>query len=270
VALDVIAVALFLALAFLGWRSGLTSQLIRLGALAAVVVASPFVASVLRESFFGEVTVSEPMIEGVCVFAAGILIYFGISLAGWLAVRTMRKASETLSKTDRAAGGVVGALKAGLIVYLLVFVAIFIEKGLEKTDPDDNLRIRDSALSATVKDNNVLAPWYLPKLGTVHDMVKVAVAAKEQNQSQILRDNSVASDVLRRDRIKGILADDALVDSILRKSYPEMLADGRIRDLLRDDELMKVVDAVDWAALADALDPKVDQKPNKIEFEVDS
>lgn len=260
-ALDVVAMAVFLALAFLGWRSGLTSQLIRLGALAAVVAASPFVAAVLRQSFFGEVTVSEPMIEGVCLFASGILIYFGISLAGWLAVRTMRKASETLSKTDRAAGGLVGALKAALIVYLLVFVAIFVEKGLEKTDPDDHLRIRDSALSATVKENNVLAPWYLPRLGTVHDMVKVAVAAKEKNQSQVLRNNSMASDVLRRDRIKDLLADEALVAVVLRKSYPEMLADGRIRDLLKDDELMKVVDAVDWAALSDALDPKTDEQP---------
>ncbi len=254
-ALDVVALALFLALAFLGWRSGLTSQLIRLGALAAVVAASPMVAAVLRESFFGEVEVAEPMIEGACIFAAGLVIYFGISLAGWLAVRTMRKASPVLSKTDRAAGGVVGALKAGVIVYLLVFVAIFVEKGLEKTDPDDHLRIRDSSLSMVVKDSNVLAPWYLPKLGTIHDMVKVAVEAKSQNRSQLLRDNSVASDVLRRERIKSLMEDEALVDVILAKNYPEMLADGRIRDLLRDDELMQVVDAVDWSGLMEALEP---------------
>lgn len=252
-ALDVTALAVFLMLTFLGYRSGLTSQLIRIGALAAVVLASPTVAAVIRESLFGEVGVAEPVVEGLCVFLAGITIYFGISLAGWLAAGTMRKASGTLSNADHAAGGLVGAFKAGIIIYLLIFVVIFVEEGIERTDPENHLRIRDSEVTKWVKENNVLAPWHLPELQRVHQMVAVAHDAAEAGKTDLVRDNAIASDVLRRDRVKHILQDEALTDLVLQRRYAEMLADGRIRDLLRDDDIMKAADAVDWAKLLEAI-----------------
>ncbi|MEZ4460133.1 MAG: CvpA family protein [bacterium] len=258
-ALDVTALAVFLMLAFLGYRSGLTSQVIRLGALVAVVAASPTVAAIIRESFFGEVRVGEPVVEGLSVFVAGLVIYFGISLAGWLAVRTMRKASPSLSKADRAAGGLVGAVKAGVIVYLLVFVAIFVEKGLEKTDPDDHLKIRNSELTTWVKGHNLLAPWHLPELQRVQEMVRVADVAAAEGKMSKIRENAVASDVLRRERVQAILKDERLKDTILNGGFAEMLGDGRVRDLMRDDDVMRAADAVDWDELLEALQSSGDK-----------
>lgn len=255
--LDVIALAIFLALTFLGYRSGLTSQVIRLGALAAVVAASPFVAAVLRESFFGEATVAEPVVEGFCLFMAGGVIYFGVSFAGWLAIKTMRKASSTLSGVDRLSGAIVGAVKAGIIVYLMAFVVIFVERGLEKADPGDNLRLRNSEMTLWVRANNVLAPWHLPRLQTIHTMVKVAHYAGANSKSSVVRADAGASEVLRRDKVKALLADAALVGAALEDRYPETLSDEKVRDLMRDEDIMKAAADVAWGELLAQVAPEL-------------
>jgi uncharacterized membrane protein required for colicin V production len=259
--LDVTALAVFLALTFLGWRTGLISQAIRIGALVAVVAASPMVAAILRESMFGEVTVAEPVVEGFCLFLAGGVIYFGIALAGWLAVKTMHKASDTLSTADRMGGALVGAVKAGVIVYLLAFVVIFVERGLKKTDPDNHLRLQNAELTTWVKHNNVLAPWHLPGLNTVHEMVKVAHFARELNKSSVVRAHAAASDVLRRDGVKALLDDKVLVQAAVEDRFAETVADARVRDLMRDEEVMKAADAVDWAGLLAEIAPEQVKKP---------
>lgn len=258
---DVASALVFLALTYLGWRAGLLSQAIRVGAVFAVMFAGPFVAALIRHAIFGESEVAAPFVEGFCLFLAGILIYAAISLAGWLGIKTMRAASDTLSTTDRVGGALVGTLKAAVIIYLLIFVALFFEAGLKKHDPDDRLRMRDGHTTAFVKAHNVLAPWHLPDLVRVSRMIRVHHWAKEGSKLGIIRDNPRAADVLRKSTIKPLLADKTLTDAAISDDYITLLADPRIRELMKDKDSLDEISRVDW----EEIEKKVAPEPPKTE-----
>jgi len=252
VTLDVSVALVFLALTYLGYRAGLLSQAIRIGAIFAVIFAGPFVAALLRHVFFGETVIAAPLVEGFCLLLAGILIYASIAISGWLAVKTMRAASTTLSVTDRLGGSLVGAIKGLIIVYLLVFVSLFFESGLQTHDPDDRLRMRESHAAQFVKDYNVLAPWHFPDLVRTVAMIRVNHIGQETKQFKLLRESD-AADLLRRSSLKPLLDDSKLAEAAMKDDLFTILADERVRELLKDEDLMHEVRKVDWTEIETRL-----------------
>ncbi len=251
--IDVSVLVIALALTFLGYRAGLLSQGVRIAALLGVVFASPFVAAVLRTALFGESQVAVPIIEGFCLFLAGTVLYAGISLSGWLAIKTVRAASDALTTTDRFGGAFVGFLKALGIVYLLVFVALFFESALAKHDPDDRLRMRDGHATQFVREHNVLAPWHLPDLVHLHSMIRVAQIAEESGNLKALRDHGKAADVLRITEVKSLVNDETLRQAAQKRDFLILLQEQRVRDLLKNNDVMDDVRAVPWAEIETSL-----------------
>lgn len=251
---DVVISAIFAALVFLGWRSGALRQVIRVVALVAVVVASPFVAQVLREAVLLQTELAAPVTEAGLLFAAGTLIYFSVSLAGWLAVKVMRAASDTLGNMDRAGGAGLGAVKGGAIVYLLVFTALFLEVPLSVVDPDDKLHMRNGHATTFVKQYNVLAPWHLPEVDAFHDVIVVAHLVEEQNKHEMIRDDAVASEVLRDEKLDEILNNDALVEAAKADYFHVTLADSDARALINDSDFQAKVALVDWKAFRASME----------------
>lgn len=251
--IDVSVLVIALALTFLGYRAGLLSQGVRIAALLGVVFASPFVAAVLRTALFGESQVTVPLIEGICLFMAGIVLYVGISLSGWLAIKTMRAASDALTTTDRFGGALVGLLKALVIVYLLVFIALFFESALAKHDPDDRLRMRDGHATQFVRENNVLAPWHLPDLVHLHSMIRVAQLAEENQNLKALRDHGKAADVLRLKEVSELVKDQTLRDAAQKRDFLILLQEQRVRDLLKNTDVMDDIRAVSWDEIETSL-----------------
>ena len=158
----ILLLAIFLLLVYLGWRSGATGQALRVVAAASVVLFTSPVSSLLRGILFPQKTVVEPLIEVGSMFLATIVIYIGVSLAGWLAIKIMRRTSDTLSAMDHAGGAALGAIKAGLLVYVFGILAVLSQGPLEVIDAEDKLHLRDGHVTAFVSRYNILAPWRFP------------------------------------------------------------------------------------------------------------
>jgi uncharacterized membrane protein required for colicin V production len=250
VTVDVVVAFLFGVLTYLGWRTGALGQFLRIGAAVAVIVLGPFAAELSREAIFGESSVAEPVVEVVSYFVGATLLYVTVVAAGWLTIRAMRAASENLNKLDRTAGAAVGAVKATLLVYILLSGVLLLWSPLKDVDPADELHLRDGYATATAEEYDVLSPWRLPELNSLHRMLRVGDAVRDGGHAAELRERDEgAADVLRREAVEELLEDDALVEAAARDQYATTLADPRVRRLLQDDEFVDELSAVDWEKL---------------------
>ncbi len=251
---------------FLGWRSGALSQAIRIGAAVAVVIASPFVAVIIRETLLGESDVATPWQEMTSMFFAGVFIYVGLVMAGWLVIKTMRAASPALSKVDRAGGSVIGVLKASIIIYFVLVLVITVQVPLEKHDSANSLRLRGGRATALVARHNILFPWQFPDLRALHQALQAGHFAEENKKQSVLRGDARAADVLRKSAMQELFADPEIMQAAIEDRYPITLADDRVRVLLNDKEFVRQLRAVDWAPLLveimpEAVSETVDEKP---------
>lgn len=247
---------------FLGWRSGALSQAIRIGAAVAVVIASPFVAVIIRETLLGEAEVTTPWQEMTSMFLAGVFIYVGLVMAGWLVIKTMRAASPTLSKVDRVGGSLIGMLKASIIIYFVLVLVITVQVPLEKHDSANTLALRGGRATALVEQYNILFPWQFPDLRALHQALQAGHLAEKNKKQAVLRGDARAADILRKSAIQELFADEELIQAAIEDRYPITLADERIRVLLNDKEFVRQLRAVDWASLLSEISPeKADEKP---------
>jgi uncharacterized membrane protein required for colicin V production len=251
VTVDILITLLFAVLVFLGWRSGALSQAVRIIAAVTVVVGSPFVAVVVRETVFRETGPAAPVTEMLSLGLAGLIIYVGISLAGWLIIKAMRAASKTLSKLDRLGGAAIGAVKALLLVYFLVVLVVMVQVPLEAHDPNNALRLREGQATRLVAEYHVLAPWQFPDLQRLHDALIVGQTATERGRTGFLREHPRASDFLRKQAVKALLDDEQLMAAVTAGHYHVTLADGRVRELLNDEEVVTRLRSIDWKSLRD-------------------
>jgi len=255
VTIDFTVAAILAAFVFLGWRSGALSQAIRVGAAILIVLAGPFVARLLREIVLGAEHAAVPLGEAASLVAAGILIYAAVAIAGWLAVKVMRAASDTLSTMDRVGGATLGLLKGVVITYCLVFAGLFITPALERVDPDDVMHMRDGHVTHFVEAHNLLAPWHLPELERLHLVLRVADVAGETDRLDVVREwsDGKAAEILRDERVVELADDEELVRAARRDDYVTTLEDERVREILNDDDFIEEFEHVEWQELLDEL-----------------
>ena len=246
---DFVGLFVFGVLVFLGWRSGLLSQILRVVAIVAVFLGAPLVTPLVKSIIYGERGAQSPGVEVVSLLVAGILIYLTFAIAGWVIVRVIRATSATLGFLDRSGGAAIGAAKALLIVYLAVILVVLMEGPLLESDPENKLRLREGYLTAVVNEYNVLAPWQFPDLARLHQALRLGQALEEERKFALVRDQEAATSVLRDDRFRELLEDQELMAWVEKDHYPLTLADTRVRELLNDGEYVRRLGLVDWSGL---------------------
>lgn len=246
---DLISLFVFGVLAFLGWRSGLLSQVFRIVAIVAVFLGAPLVTPVIKSIFFGETGAQTPTVEVFSLLISGVLIYVTFAVAGWVIVKVIRATSMTLGFLDRFGGASIGAAKALLMIYLAVILVVLMEGPLLETDPENKLRLREGRLTALVNEYNVLAPWQFPDLNNLHQALRIAQALEESRKFEAVRDDEVVTYVLREKRFRELLEDEELMVWVGDDHYPLTLADHRVRELLNDGEFVRRLSLVEWSGL---------------------
>lgn len=246
-AADLIFASIFLLLVFFGWRSGVMRQILRAVAALAVFFGTAPVSQVIRVSLFKEEAVAAPALEVTSMFLAAVVIYIVVSLAGWLIIKGLHKLSDTLSSADRLGGALIGALKAGLIVYVLGVFLVMLHGPLMASDPHDRLHMRDSRVGAFVQENNLIAPWRFPQLSQLHRALRVAAHVKTSARgAQQLRAHKDATDFLRREDFKALSAKPSLVDAANQDSYALTMADEQVRLFFKDSTAVDALGKIDW------------------------
>ncbi|WP_158542546.1 CvpA family protein [Lujinxingia litoralis] len=252
--LDIVAAFVWVVLVALGWRSGALRQVVRIIAAVAVVAGSSSVSPFVRDTLFESSGPATPGVEALSLLLSGIFIYAGVVFAGWLAVRILRMASDTLGKLDRFAGAMLGALKGLILVYFAVVLVVLIENPLTEHDPDNALGLQGGRAATFVKAHNVLAPWQFPNLRRLHDALVGGALAVELRAQDRVRAHGRAADFLRREALQEMLADEALMAWVREDNYAMTLADARVRELLNDREAVEAMRQVHWSTLRDDLE----------------
>lgn len=245
--LDLVFASLALIMVYLGWRSGVTGQVLRVAAAIAVLLFTSPASTMLREALAPEQTVSSPGFEVASMFGAAVLLYIGVTLAGSLVIGAMRKVSDTLSAVDRIGGALLGTVKALLIVYVLAACALLLQGSLAKADPDDAMHLRDGYATALVEQHNVIAPWRFPALQQLQAALRVADAAAQRAEARgALKKHATAADFIRRERFQALLKRPALMEAARQGRYALVLADEQARAFLNDPEQVDALQKIDW------------------------
>ena len=253
--LDLLFAALGLWLAYAGWRSGFSGQLLRAaGALAVFLFTAP-VSSALRDLWFeDQQIVSSPGIEVASMALAAVLIYVVISFGGGLLAGVIRRASQTLSAADRLGGLALGAIKASLLVYVLAVCAAFLYGPLKRLDPGDALHMRDGQVTAFVTDHDLLAPWRFPRVAELQSALRVADrAGQDERARRALGAHVSAAELVRGEAFEELLEREELVEAARQDRFALVLADEAARAYLNTPELAEALSKVDWTRVEEDL-----------------
>lgn len=249
--LDIILLGFFVLMVFLGWRSGITGQLLRVIAAVCVIIGCAPASAMLREAVMDQdASVAAPLVEVASMAAAAVLIYIVVSVSGWLIIKAMRKTSDTLSWMDHAGGATLGALKAGLIVYICGVCAMLLMGPLEAVDPRDRLHMRDGRITHFVERYDVLAPWRFPDVARLERAMRIAHHAQTSRRgAQMLREEGAAADFVRKDAFVRLMERPDLVEAARYGRMPMILADDQARAFLNDPDVVESLRRTDWAML---------------------
>lgn len=256
---DAIALILLGILSYLGWRTGALGQVLRIVAALAVLFFGRIAAQLVRESLFGSTGIAEPIVEVTSYFLGATLLYAAIVATGWLVIRTMRVATPTLATMDRAGGAALGAVKAAVLIYVLVAGTLLLTAGLHSQDPDDRMHMRDGFLTSLAEQYDIFSPWKLETLESLHRFLRAGLKAREDGIEHVLREHEEAADLLRSDEVRELLEDEKLQEAIKAGKGAQSLADERIRKLLNDPRFMERLKKIDLEAIE--RDLTGDQEP---------
>lgn len=253
--LDIVFVSFAVLMIYLGWRSGMTGQLLRVVAAVCVFLLTAPVSAVVRAFWLErQEVVATPAIEVGSMILSAVLIYIGVSLLGSLVIHVMRKTSDTLSGLDRLGGVALGALKALLLVYILAVCANFLHGPLETIDPKDSMHLRDGETTAFVERHDVLAPWRFPHVKDLQAALRVAELAERSGAArEALRSHASAADFIRKQAFRELLKDEGLVRAARQGRYAVVLSNQKAREFLNESENTDALTRVDWERVEDDL-----------------
>lgn len=254
--LDIFVACIFLLMIFLGWRSGILKQVWRVGAALAVILCTAPVSVVVREIVFPGQHIASVGFEVASMFLAAVIIYVGLSLAGWILIKALRRSSDALSHLDSLGGAALGSIKAALLVYVVALLVTLLYGVFERVDPEDRLHMRDGHVTAFVRDHDFIAPWRFPELKRLHSALRVAEYAMSQRGARALQKHPEAQDLLKRDAFKSLLGDGGVLHAAKKDHYPLTLASEKVRKLLGNKSFLKALESIDWQVLETQLDVK--------------
>ena len=247
--LDVFAAIVLTILSYLGWRSGALGQLLRIVGAAAVLFFGKVAAAFVRDVLFGGSGFAEPLVEVGSYFLGATLLYAAVVLSGWFVIKTMRAATPTLATMDRAVGATLGAVKASILVYVIVAGALLLASPLAKQDPEDAMHLRDGYITGMAEQYDIFSPWRVEELDDLHRLLQSGMKARDQGVEHVLREHERAADLLRRSGVQELLDDEELREAIESGHAYRTLADERVRELLNDPAFMELLQELDLAEI---------------------
>lgn len=224
--LDLAVLGILVLFAVLGASWGALRQLVFLGAAVAGVLAARALAPPIAAGFAR--SVPAPLARG----AAVLLAFFGVlalaSFAGNLALR-WAGAGRFWAPADRAAGALLGAVKAALALWVVLSALAFtgpVGPGWLRLDP------RGSDFAALARQHNLFDAWRSP---TADLLRRLLLAARDPRGSARL-----LSDV----ELRGLLEDprvQALLDEARSSGQrdPPLDRSPRALELLSDPEFLE-------------------------------
>lgn len=240
--IDLVILGLLLLFAVLGARSGAARQVAHLVALAAAYFAArrlgPLVAPRLAAAL------DSPLLIGN--LAGTLLVFFVVLIAVRYVLTTLLRwllgaKDEEERGVDRALGFVLGALKAGLVVYVVLSALTFAEEHVKVAGRRLGLSPKDSVAAGLARRFNLFeATQFAP----VHDLARVLGAASDPERAARLKDDPALRALRKDPRFQRLLKDERLRAAVARGDFETLLRDDRVLQLIQDPVVAARLQAV--------------------------
>ncbi len=240
---DLGALGVVLLFVLFGYISGLMVQLVRIASL----VAAFFVAHLLGAPVAGFLSRGLGMGEIVAhvgAFVAIFLVVYGLlRLVGGSLVTRIRQATGGLTFLDRSFGGIVGGLKGGVFVYLILAVFAAFRPSIASEVPELDRQFGASVVGREILRHNLVMEQVVPRAEALTRLVRILQepVLLEQHKSD---PNFVA--LLEHPKGKFLL-DPAIQAAIAQGHWEVLWEDGRVFAFFADDDALALFNAIDLA-----------------------
>ncbi|MBH23642.1 MAG: hypothetical protein CMH57_04065 [Myxococcales bacterium] len=228
--LDIVCVVIAIILTGFGYFTGALTQVTRLVALLLTFIAAPILARVYKEIIFADAWPGGATLEWGMLLLAGVSIYGGVSLLGFLLTRLLHTASEDMSETDKNAGAAIGFVKSVGVIYLVVSSLLLVQAPLERADPDDHLHLRDSVLLALVEHNPIVIDWSMPDVAHLLELL----AVPREHLEKTLEEDPAGRKLLSDARFQRLMDDPEARKAAQDGDISELMEHPDVRKLLAD------------------------------------
>lgn len=240
----------------LGWSTGAMAQCLRVVFVVAAVVLSVPVAGWAQQLLRPEEGVSHPVLEALLIFGAGVLVYVVLAVIGWVFVKSLWVASDSLTMIDRAGGAALGTLKAAVLAFFLVSLVSVMRAPIEEFDEEDSLHLRDGYLTALFRDYNLLVAWRFSAIEKlVHALEVYAVARRRGAYERVRSKHPEAADFFRQTGARQLIERERLLEAAMDDRFDLLLVDSDVRRYLGKPEFSGALRKVDWERVLEDLRP---------------
>ncbi len=217
-AIDLAAALLLLIGVVHGWRSGMMAQVLGALTLLAVWLLAPRIVPPLRAWLLAHGQSPGVGLEFGCLGAAVALVLLAAFLIISVVPAAIRSWSERAAGIDRGLGALLGALRALLLLWLLLATTAWAEPVLVRQVPDLRAPLRDSHAIATARTYNV---WRLVELDALQSLrLRLARGWQPDERAPMA--------------LRVVMADARLQGAARAGDLRELLADRRVAALLAD------------------------------------
>ena len=228
--LDLAVLGVVLFFFIWGLFTGAATQIARiLGLIAAYAAAGPagrFIGLPLAKAL------STPLSLGTVIgtVAAFVLIYLLVHLLSTQLLRRVLDGGPESGRrgTDRVLGGLLGALKAAVVLYIALCAATFLESNVSVAGKRFTFTPKRSVLMPWVREYNLLE---LQQFDGVRDVAKAVKGAADPKFAARYRGDLDFINLMRDPRFKSLMAARAM-----KKAGDSKPAD--VRALLEDDDMV--------------------------------
>lgn len=224
------AIVLVTLSAQVGFRMGLSTMMLSVGAIVAVVSLVPFLAFGYESRFSEYVHTTGLTNRLACMAAFTLLVSLVVMMLGTMVINRILFRLPRLKRLNAYLGFAAGAIEGGVLVLLLFGALLTLQLAFREIDAEENrvtalvdawaARARASVLGNTVRDYNPFDRW--AALAPLRGMPEMAGRIGDPDYLQrLLRDPDVVA-----------AADDAEVAEALR----EIKQEPYVRDVLDGNE----------------------------------
>ncbi len=245
--IDLLAVALVVGMATLGWFRGLISQVVTIGAAVALWLTADQWAGPVGDQlvFLGDAWAEHGFLRRM---TAGLLLYFAIVLAVLIVERLVVQKFGPLKLSNHWLGAVLGGAKG--VVYGAIAIWIVQTIALWEMPPDEEPPgwLTESRAAATVAPYNPVRLFSLQELieEAVERVQAVAAADDDDDSAARERPRTTTRPMRARTRkaiieeappVKVLITDEEERRGLDGKSWGQLARDPRVRRILADPEI---------------------------------
>jgi uncharacterized membrane protein required for colicin V production len=241
-AVDIFCLAFVFIFLVLGLFSGFLAQVVRILALVGAFVLAHPASSCTRPLLTRWMDVATLMGDLLSLFLAWVAGYIAILLIGKVLVRIIKGSSGSIDFLDRILGGLLGAAKGFLIVYLMACVLVLLRAPLDKLIPDKYPDLKKSRLAAFAEQHNVLSMIVLPDFET---FTELTLAFRDRGKLNALGGDPVMEDLRKNEAFQRLMKDKDFQKALEHKQLGAILNNKNFREAIRDPQVIRLLATVD-------------------------